>query len=242
MILYKSFSPEWKLWIWTNIVNGFSKESIFNILLNHGFEYNLIKNELEIEPTNTMIWQRQYNQEEFYKPYEKDIIPLKKILLDNSNVYRVENNFLELYRIPEFITYDECDGIIQENEEFINIVNKKADLLSGLNTLPSDIISVKTVLHGEKIIDNKSDWGMVIFLENVFEDSLIEFPKINIKLKPEKGEALLWNNIYPDKTFNPNGKCISTSPKNEGKLVLIKTYTEINDKIFKAQQINIDNI
>ena len=49
-----TFTPEWKLWIWSNIVNGYDKESIFNVLLNNGFDYNLIKRELEIEPTNTL--------------------------------------------------------------------------------------------------------------------------------------------------------------------------------------------
>ncbi len=45
-MINRTLSPEWKLWIWSNIVNGYDKESIFNVLLNNGFEYNLIKKEL----------------------------------------------------------------------------------------------------------------------------------------------------------------------------------------------------
>jgi len=62
-MINRTFSPEWKLWIWSNIVNGYDKESIFNVLLNNGFDYSLIRRELEIEPTNALIWQRQYTQE-----------------------------------------------------------------------------------------------------------------------------------------------------------------------------------
>ncbi len=47
-MINRIFTPEWKLWIWSNIVNGYDRESIFNVLLNNGFDYNLIKRELEI--------------------------------------------------------------------------------------------------------------------------------------------------------------------------------------------------
>lgn len=112
-MIIRSFTPEWKLWIWSNIVSGFNRESLFNILLNYGFDYNLIKQELEQEPTDTMVWQRQYSQQLLNEPFEVDILPLNKILCDNALSYRVETNLVEMYRVPDFLRYDECDRIVE---------------------------------------------------------------------------------------------------------------------------------
>jgi|694.fasta_scaffold93968_7 prolyl 4-hydroxylase len=117
-MVIKSFSPEWKLWIWSNVTNGYDRESIFNVLLNNGFDYNLIKQELEIEPTNTLVWQRQYTQENLNQAYEVELYPYNKALSDNPRAYRIENNFVEIYHFPEILT-------LQESDDLVEIVNKK---------------------------------------------------------------------------------------------------------------------
>jgi len=226
-------------------MNGLEKEMIFNILLNHGFDYNLIKNELEIEPTNAMIWQRQYSQTELLKPFEKDILPLNKKLIDNSNVYRVENNFLEIYRVPDFLSFDECDKIIKNNnensdEDFLKKISEKIDLYTGLDESYKHIIEVKMITGNEKIFKNTSDWSSVIFLENVFENVEIGFPLLEMNFKPIKGEMLIWNNRYPDKELNPYSECLTLSSEKEGKLILVKNYNV--QEIRMVQEINLDGI
>jgi len=111
-MINRTFSPEWKLWIWSNIVNGYDKESIFNVLLNNGFDYSLIRRELEIEPTNALIWQRQYTQENLNQPYEVELYPYNKSMCDNPRAYRIENNLVEIYHFPDLLTLTECDELI----------------------------------------------------------------------------------------------------------------------------------
>ena len=119
-MIIKTFSPEWKLWIWSNITNGYDRESIFNVLLNYGFDYQLIKRELEIEPTNTLIWQRQYTQENLNQQYEVEIHPLNKSICDNPRSYRIESNFMEIYHFPEILTLQECDDLISVVDKKLN--------------------------------------------------------------------------------------------------------------------------
>ena len=54
-MIIRKFEQSWKDWIFTNISNGQNLDGIFTILLNHGFEYDLIKNELKYESDNELI-------------------------------------------------------------------------------------------------------------------------------------------------------------------------------------------
>jgi hypothetical protein len=239
-MIINNFTPEWKLWIWTNIVNGLDRETIFNILLNHGFKYDLIKYELDMDPTNAMIWQRQYSQKELENLYEKEILPLNKSLIDFSNVYRIENNFLEIYRIPEFSSSDECDKIIKQDENIMDQINNKIDSYVGFNSSPEDSIEIKMYTEKEKIFKNLSDWSAVLFLENVFNDNEISFPLLKINFKHIKGELIIWKNKYHDDTFNPYSECLNVSPEKEGNLILIKNYNI--KKFYIGQEINISGV
>ena len=54
-MIIRKFEQPWKDWIFTNISNGQNLDGIFTILLNHEFEYDLIKNELKYESDNELI-------------------------------------------------------------------------------------------------------------------------------------------------------------------------------------------
>jgi prolyl 4-hydroxylase len=45
------FDDDWKIWIWTNVSRGCSKDGIFKILLDNGFEFYAIKHELSYAPS-----------------------------------------------------------------------------------------------------------------------------------------------------------------------------------------------
>ena len=45
------FSPDWRHWIKTNIDNGQDKDYIFNLLIDEGYSYDSIKEEMQFEPT-----------------------------------------------------------------------------------------------------------------------------------------------------------------------------------------------
>ena len=61
-MIIRKFEQSWKDWIFTNISNGQNLDGIFTILLNHGFEYDLIKNELKYESDNELIKKRKETQ------------------------------------------------------------------------------------------------------------------------------------------------------------------------------------
>jgi prolyl 4-hydroxylase len=112
----KIIDSEWRKWIQHNIaINDTfeNKEQILNILLNHFYLYENIIEEMNFTPTNPFIIERQtrqknMNKNEFYK------LTYYKQLQDNPSVYLVENNFLEIYQIYNFLNDNECDNLISE--------------------------------------------------------------------------------------------------------------------------------
>lgn len=159
----------WKSWIWTNISNGSPKEDLFNILLNHGFDYSVIKDELDIEPTNQRIVDRKSSQLELDVPSEIDLGILYKPLADNPNVYRIESNSLEIYRIYNFLNKTECDLLITE---------------MGNNFSPSTV----TNPHADKYQRTSSTCNLLC-TNKVFND-LNEKIHNTIKIPVECGETL----------------------------------------------------
>ena len=45
------FNADWKTWIKTNVENGQDKNRLFKILLDEGFTYESIREEMQFEPT-----------------------------------------------------------------------------------------------------------------------------------------------------------------------------------------------
>jgi prolyl 4-hydroxylase len=254
-MIIKDFAPEWKLWIWSNIVNGYDRESIFNILLNYGFDYQLIKRELQIEPTNALIWQRQYHQENLNKPSQESILPLNKKLCDNPRTYRYETNFIELYHYPEILSLNECDIIALtahsiskntkkllhkldlNNPEFFEI-NKKLNNIFNVNGTVNDELFVQ-LIGGESSESNDvhfdEGWTLQINLNNVDEGGYLYFPIIDKKFKPIKGDGIMWKNTFDNQKVNPHAQHEHLNLNIGFKYVLIKHIKDLNH-----QEINLD--
>lgn len=182
-----TFTPEWKLWIWSNIVNGYDKESIFNVLLNNGFDYNLIKRELEIEPTNTLIWQRQYTQENLNQPYEVELYPYNKSLCDNPRAYRVENNLMEVYHFPELLTFNECDELVSMTNKKLNSQKRVKGATNGLiYNLDKKSEIYKTINDRlNSVLGMLDSFGEDIFIQKITKDYNYE-EKYDFILPPTK--------------------------------------------------------
>jgi prolyl 4-hydroxylase len=113
-MIIRKFEQPWKDWIFTNISNGQNLDGIFTILLNHEFEYDLIKNELKYESDNELIKKRKETQIKLDTDGILNTSVLNKLLMDNPNCHRIENNFLEIYKVPNFLKNEECDDTIVE--------------------------------------------------------------------------------------------------------------------------------
>jgi len=113
-MILDQFDASWKAWIWTVISNGVTKEDVFNVLLNHGFQYDLIQKELDVYPQNKKITDRRLTQSRLNMDKDVDLGILYKPLADNPKIFRIETNNLEIYRVYNFLTNQECDSLIEE--------------------------------------------------------------------------------------------------------------------------------
>jgi prolyl 4-hydroxylase len=196
-MINRTFSPEWKLWIWSNIVNGYDKESIFNVLLNNGFDYSLIRRELEIEPTNALIWQRQYTQENLNQPYEVELYPYNKSMCDNPRAYRIENNLVEIYHFPDLLTLTECDELISLTDKKLNSQKKSKDsnlpLIHKLDKKSDLYKSINDRLNS--VVGALDSYGEDIFIQKITPD--FEYG--------EKYDFTLPDDVSGDKLFKNMG-------------------------------------
>jgi prolyl 4-hydroxylase len=233
-----TFTPEWKLWIWSNIVNGYDKESIFNVLLNNGFDYNLIKRELEIEPTNTLIWQRQYSQENLNQSYDVELYPYNKSLCDNPRAYRVENNLMEIYHFPELLTYVECDELISLTNKKLNSRKKTVDNLQELvYKLDKKSEIYKTINDRlNSVVGMRDSVGEDLFIQKITPDYVYD-EKYDLIMPPTKEN----DPLYETHGFRAWSVQISLNNITEGGHLTFNTI-ERNVKPVKGDAIIYKNI
>ena len=97
------FDDQWKIWIWTNVGRGCNKDDIFKILLEKGFEYDDICREPGYVPSADVSLMAD--------PFAK--ADPKAVPNEFPNAVRIESEELEIYTIPEYLTEDECDHLIE---------------------------------------------------------------------------------------------------------------------------------
>jgi prolyl 4-hydroxylase len=142
-MIIRKFEPKWKAWIWNNISDGQNIDGIFTILLNHGFEYDLIKRELEYDPTNRFIIERKERQISLETTGILDISNFNTNFRDNPKCHRIENNFLEVYKYPNFLSANECDDLIVDISE-----NLQESTITNPNGNKKDRTSLSAYMSG----------------------------------------------------------------------------------------------
>jgi hypothetical protein len=208
-MLISEISPEWKVWIWQNVVKGIDKESIFNVLLNYGFEYNIIQKELDYEPVNPMVWKRSYNQQTFGELGKETIQPLTKKLADNPQIFRWETHKVEVYHLPEFLLSSDCEKIINKDENIMSEFNTTLHNFMGVDVSLDGGITHHTIEEGvvlpmEELTD--IEWCIVIFLNDHQDGGELIFDNIDKLYGPKQGDAIVWRNIYPSGNINKDAE------------------------------------
>lgn len=89
------FKKDWEEWIDLNLSKGNCKVQMFKILLKEGYDYNLIKNKLDID----------YLIEDTNQTELRNQIALR-------NAVKLNAKNLEIYEIENFLTKEECSKII----------------------------------------------------------------------------------------------------------------------------------
>jgi prolyl 4-hydroxylase len=91
-----SFKPDWEEWMNLNISLGNCKLIMFQKSLEAGYNYDLIKNKLNIE---------------YHVSKPMPVACRDKIALRNA--VRIPSNKLEIYEIVDFLTQEECTEVIK---------------------------------------------------------------------------------------------------------------------------------
>ncbi len=96
------FDDTWKHWIWDNVSRGCTRDSLFKVLLDKGFPYDLIVQELGHEPAEPL--ERIPGELQYDRPAEEDHFI--------ANAQRVDTPKAELYVVEDFLNIGECTELI----------------------------------------------------------------------------------------------------------------------------------
>ena len=109
------FNADWKNWIKTNVDDGQDKNGIFKILLDEGYSYESICQEMAFQPAlpaNKLINpfdtanKKQTQQVTNYGT----AIDQSKLFIPNAN--KLNSDVLELYSLESFLNSEECSKIV----------------------------------------------------------------------------------------------------------------------------------
>lgn len=100
-LVKSGFNDDWKDWITTNIEAGCDRNGMFRIMLDAGFDYDLIRDALDFEP---ML------------PVDQITNPLEQSKQNSPlfipNGKRLAQDGIEFYLLEDFLNPEECDQII----------------------------------------------------------------------------------------------------------------------------------
>lgn len=108
---------DWKTWIWHNVSRGCSKDGIFKILHDHGFDYEAIKNELNCEPSVPLhqIENPLMAAESGSSPQSQESSqsprPTNQIFIPNATKFN--SHSLVLYTLENFLNAEECQRTLE---------------------------------------------------------------------------------------------------------------------------------
>lgn len=72
-------------------------------------------------------------------------------------------------------------------------------------------------------IAGQRTWTFMVYLNDECEGGMTEFPELGLSLTPKTGTAVIWNNLYPDGTINPD-TLHQAHPVTSGEKVIITKW------------------
>ncbi len=103
----RAFDDAWRTWVWQNVGDGCSKDVLFKILLDDGFDYDTIREELRHEPSLPLAdIANPYAEEE---ESEKEEIPA----VEGGPQLRGERIAPHVWQIDGVLTRSECRALIE---------------------------------------------------------------------------------------------------------------------------------
>ena len=182
------FNPEWKAWIKTNIESGQNKSGLFKILLDEGFTYQTIRDEMQFEPQSksefSVDW-KSWIKTNVDDGHDRN--GLFKILLDEGFTYKAI--YQEMQFEPSLPT-----------EQLVNPLKPK-DQEQATNPLPAVDLNQLFIPNGQKLGSN----ALPLFTVDNFLDSL-ECKALVTEIKQNLSAEIL-NEIVSGQDFHQGGVC-----------------------------------
>jgi len=210
VIMTTEFNADWKAWIKTNVENGQDKNGLFKILLDEGFTYQAIRDEMQFEPTAktdfNAAW-KTWIKTNVDDGHDKN--GLFKILLDEGFAYQA---------IHQEMAFEPSLPI----EELVNPLKAKEQEQSPL---PAVDLNQLFIPNGQKL---DSDALQLFTVDNFLD--VPECKAIAADIKQALSATVL-NDLDPDQGFHQGGVCDLGTSNNP-------LITEIDQRLCKL--IGID--
>ncbi|MEM9704764.1 MAG: 2OG-Fe(II) oxygenase [Pseudomonadota bacterium] len=69
-------------------------------------------------------------------------------------------------------------------------------------------------------------WTFMVYLNDVSGGGTTDFPRLDLKIKPKTGRAVIWNNLYPDGTPNRHTLHCGTPVEAGDKVIITKWFRD----------------
>jgi prolyl 4-hydroxylase len=146
------FSDDWKIWIWTNVASGQDKNKLFKIMMDAGFIYGDIVNELSFQPqasaTEMLDLPSPAMGEAYVEALPKNAI--QQIILPHA--LKLDSDLVDLHLVDNFLEPVECEALIETMQRelipatVVTLSKGSASLSSNRSNKSCSFTSNKTAL------------------------------------------------------------------------------------------------
>ncbi|GAC20168.1 prolyl hydroxylase family protein [Paraglaciecola arctica] len=119
MVMKTVFDESWQQWIRTNVDAGQDKDGIFKILLDEGYDYQAIKQQMNYEPSiPVVLLQNPFKiaeQKTRQQRIQSQNQSLSKLFIPGAKSFGTAD--IELYSVEDFLLPQECQALIELIEQ-----------------------------------------------------------------------------------------------------------------------------
>lgn len=133
-------------------------------------------------------------------------------------------------------------GDVAPSDPFIKMIQRRIDDLMGIDPHFGETVQGQRYLPGQEFRAHfdwfdtngsywqsegragQRSWTVMAYLNAVEEGGSTDFPKVELSIPPQPGTLIIWNNMKPDGTPNPNSLHAGTPVVRGVKYVLTKWY------------------
>jgi len=264
------FSPDWTAWIKTNTDAGVKQDVIFKILLEHGFDHADIQQKIGFTPNVPLgkplqihlsnaanlstdlaefyVLDDFLNHEEcqeLFKITQSSMVPSQ---VNDQNSVDLSSSF-RTSMTSHLSTLD---------NNFVKSINSRICNTIGINDSYSEGIQGQYYTVGQEFKPHHDYFGdklyhlptktqgertytFMVYLNDVEEGGETEFSLLNIKIKPQLGRAIIWNNLHSN--GNPNINTMHQShPVIKGtKCIITKWFRSIDRQTINGRMLDCHN-